>query len=203
MISSAALRVIDQVGLDRARLRDVASAASVTTGAVMHYFDGKDAVVEAALEEIVRRTLARMDRAPRLAPDVSEVDAFVRRVGAYLPLDAARRAEWRVWLAYWGRAIVDERLRDVHRGYYDAIIDRLAAQLRGLQTRADAATASGAARCANALVAAVDGVGTRATLEPDRWPPERQNETLAMLLRPMLEAFARPSQRPSTQESQP
>ncbi len=188
MISNAALEVINQVGLDRARLRDVAIEASVTTGAVMHYFDGKDAVVEAALEEIVRRTLERMDQATPPEEAAMDVASFVKRVAAYLPLDEKRHAEWRVWLAFWGRAIADERLRDVHRGYYDAIIDRLTVRLRVF--RGDATASEGSVRrCANALVAAVDGIGTRATLEPERWPAERQRDTLETLLRPMLEAF--------------
>src|SRR5438045_616199 len=62
-IAGAAIAVIDGAGLDGARLRDVARAANVTTGAVTHYFDDKDAVLEAALEEVVRRILAKQDRA--------------------------------------------------------------------------------------------------------------------------------------------
>ena len=39
-------------------------------------------------------------------------------------------------------------------------------------------------------MAAIDGVGTRATLEPDKWPPKRQRETLKSLLMPMLTEFS-------------
>jgi TetR/AcrR family transcriptional repressor of bet genes len=41
-------------------------------------------------------------------------------------------------------------------------------------------------RLADAVVAAVDGVGARATLEPEHWPASRQRETLATLLKPLL-----------------
>ena len=43
-----------------------------------------------------------------------------------------------------------------------------------------------ARQLADAIVAAIDGVGTRAALEADDWPPRRQRETLARLLGPLL-----------------
>src|SRR5207247_9193495 len=104
-IAGAAISVIDDVALDGARLRDVARAANVTTGAVTHYFDGKDAVVKAALEEVVRRILAKQERARTKRMDVR---TFISQACSYLPLDADGRQEWRVWLAFWGRAIADD-----------------------------------------------------------------------------------------------
>lgn len=175
-IASAAIAVIDDAGLDGARLRDVARAANVTTGAVTHWFDSKEAVLEAALEEVVRRTLARQEQA-RPACDAA---SFIRQAASHLPLDEDARREWRVWLAFWGRAIADERLRATHREYYEAILTRTIAAL--------SAIGKASRRTADAVIAAIDGVGVRATLEPEHWPPRRQRETLAALLRPLLGA---------------
>lgn len=177
-LASAAIAVIDDVGLEGVRLRDVASAAQVTTGAVTHYFDGKDALLEAALSEIARRILERQD-SPSTRPD--DPETLVSLAAAFLPLDEVRRGEWRVWLAFWGRAIADPRLAAVHRDHYAAIVERLAARF----TRAGVA-AGRAVELADALIAAIDGVGTRATLEPDLWPAERQRRTLGLLLRPLF-----------------
>ena len=179
-IAEAAIAVIDAGGLEGARLRDVADAADVTTGAVTHYFDGKDAVLEAALAEIVRRILEKQDSSP--APTAA---AFCDMAAEFLPLDDESRREWRVWLAFWGRAIVDERLRRQHQAYYAAIVDKLSADFRA--ARGDRALSPRAARqLADATIAAVDGVATRATLEPDEWPPKRQRETLRALLMPLV-----------------
>lgn len=189
MISNAAIAVINETGIEGTRLRDVARAADVTTGAVMHYFDDKDAVLEAALEEIVRRTLERMEvgHGPRLL----DATAFIERVCRHLPVEAESREEWRVWLAFWGRAISHERLRAVHRRHYGAIVDRLMVTLRSLPAVAARHSRRELRGCADAVIAAIDGVGTRATLEPELWPPRRQRETLVQLLRPMLAAFTR------------
>lgn len=188
-IASAAIAVINDVGLDRARLRDVAKAANVTTGAVMHYFDGKDAVLEAALEEAVRRILAKQDRAQATSGKL-DIQTFIRGASTYLPIDAESRLEWRVWLAFWGRAIADDRLRALHREYYAEIVSRLVALLPSLRQSGPPPSPEARQRCADAVIAAIDGIGTRATLEPELWPPERQRETLSHMLQPLLTEFA-------------
>jgi TetR/AcrR family transcriptional regulator, transcriptional repressor of bet genes len=189
-ISSAAISVIDRTGLEGARLRDVARAASVTTGAVTHYFDSKDAVLEAALGEIVQRTLKRME-SRRVASAPGDVEAFIRRVSAYLPIDEQSRKEWRVWMAFWGRAIADERLRTIHRNYYDEIIETVIGPLQLLRSGRPKLSRRRLRKYADASIAAIDGVSTRATLEPELWPVSRQRETVAELLRPMLGTFVR------------
>jgi TetR/AcrR family transcriptional repressor of bet genes len=188
-IATAAIGVIDARGLDGARLRDVARAARVTTGAVTHYFDDKDAVLEAALDEIVRRTLMRME-AGRGSAGPTDIAAFIARSCTYLPLDDDSRREWRVWLAFWGRAIADARLRAIHRDYYARFAERLAKPLRMLRPDGPAPAPKHLRRTADALVAAIDGIGIRATLEPDLWPAKRQRETLRAVLLPLLTTFS-------------
>lgn len=205
-IAAAAVRVVGETGFEGARLRDIARAAGVTTGAVAHYFEGKEAVLEAALEGMVGHLLEQLDTL-RAAP--TEVDpsgatraqraGFARRYLSYLPTHPARRAEWRVWVAYWGRAVardsaVAERLRRIHQRHYAALVDRLADALSTLRPVGAAASSTECRRCADACIAAIDGVGTRATLEPDAWPAERQRRTLRRLLEPLLADFvARPA----------
>ena len=112
-ITTAAIAVIGTEGLEGARLRDVARAADVTTGVVMHYFDDKDAVLEAALEEIVERTLQRMATPSTTTP--GDVPTFVQRTCRYLPLDAAGREaapSRRRDLLRRARAYVEASLRD-------------------------------------------------------------------------------------------
>jgi TetR/AcrR family transcriptional regulator, transcriptional repressor of bet genes len=175
-IAEAALDVIDASGLEGARLRDVAAAADLTTGAVTHYFDGKDAVLLAAMDEIVRRILEKQTDAVRGA-------TLAETAALFLPLTAESRREWRAWLAFWGRAIADETLRKRHRAYYAEITGRLAHDLRALRPTLSAAEATATA---DALVAAIDGVGTRATLEPEDWPPARQRDVLTRLIGGLL-----------------
>lgn len=184
-ITNAAIHVINEVGLEGARLRDVARIGNMTTGAVTHYFDGKDAVISAALDEIVRRTLKRIGvakagKAPKNAND------FIEQICCYLPIDDESRKEWRVWLAFWGRAIADEKLRKVHRAYYRSFVDLLVLHLTNFDEKSFRKNNDGMEIIADAIIGAIDGIGTRATLEPEEWPVVRQQETLKRLLAPMV-----------------
>jgi TetR/AcrR family transcriptional repressor of bet genes len=180
-LAAAALGVIAEQGLEAARLRDVAARAGVTTGAVTHYFDGKDAMLEAALAEVVRRILDDQDAAWSKPP--GSLDELIGSIAQFLPLDAEGVQGWRIWLAFWGRAIVDERLRAKHRDYYAQIGAKLQRAVRAV---APSATGPQARDIADAIIAAVDGVGVRATLEPELWPARRQRAALKTLLEPLL-----------------
>ncbi|MEP3245231.1 MAG: TetR/AcrR family transcriptional regulator [Sneathiella sp.] len=187
-IADAAISVIEEMGLEGARLRDVAKAANVTTGAVTHYFDGKEAVLEAALQQIVRRTLARMTRSEH-RKGTTDLHRFIEQACRYLPLDEEGRREWRVWMAFWGRAIVDDRLRAIHQGYYAAFVEGVSKTLIPLCSGTVPPRQEAVSACADALIAAIDGIGTRATLDPDHWPEARQREALDHLLHPLLTTF--------------
>jgi hypothetical protein len=38
----------------------------------------------------------------------------------------------------------------------------------------------------DAIIAVIDGLGVRATLEPESWSPDRQRATLRLMLTPLL-----------------
>jgi TetR/AcrR family transcriptional repressor of bet genes len=170
-IASAAVDTIAEHGLEGARLADIARTAGVTTGAIAHFFPDKDAVLAAALEEVCTRLMLHIGPPEGLPSFEDFAEA--------LPLCDKSRGEWRVWLAYWGRAPYSEKLRQIHTQYYLDIETALADQLAQL-TDAPRDLAA-------AIIAAIDGIGTRATLEPECWPPERQRALLKMMLGSLLE----------------
>ena len=182
-IAEAAIRVIDRVGLDAARLRDVALEGRVTTGAVTHYFASKADVLEAAMAEVVRRIL---DRQSDQALGRQPIAGLIEAASAFLPLDEERLRDWRVWFAFWGRAAVDPRYRALHRGYYADITASLTRSLTQLRDAGRLGTRADPAMLADAVIAAIDGIGVRATHEPENWPPARQVATLRLLLEPIL-----------------
>jgi TetR/AcrR family transcriptional regulator, transcriptional repressor of bet genes len=171
-IAAAAVAAIAAEGLEGVKLTQIARAAGVTTGAVTHYFKSKDDVLLAALEHVAARLYAKLD----------EADAYgSASIFDVLPLDPESLGEWKVWLAFWGRAAFAPRLAAVHRQHYRAIEDGLATLIRG---EPDAAKATAAA-----IIAAIDGVGTRVCLEPELWPAERQRALLKLLIDPLLPAW--------------
>jgi AcrR family transcriptional regulator len=181
-IAGAAIGVIGKAGIEGMRLRDVARAADITTGAVTHYFDSKDAVLEAALDEVVRRLLEAQQSIRAGDRDLERVAA------AFLPNSDAGRRDWKVGFAFWGRALVDARLRRKHRAAYAAFTANAVSWVRELQRKGLAHPKGDAVAIADAVMAVVDGLGIRVSLEPEDWPEKRQIKTLRAAVVPILQA---------------
>ena len=171
-LARATADVIAGGGLEATGLREVARATALTTGALTHYFASKAELLDAAYDAVMERILARQDAwaASTARPDSAEL---VGRLAEILPLDAESLRDWRVWLAFSARALVDDRLRDRHRDYYARITAALAAELGG---------SPAAPALADLLVAIVDGLGIRIILEPGHWPRARVEAVLAMAI---------------------
>jgi len=156
----AAWRVIAGEGLEAATMRRIAEAAGCTTGRVTHYFDSKDDVLVAALREVHRRAGERMIRHIGGA-DVATV--LLEVLLEALPVDQDRQLEWKVWLAFWGRAAADERLRHEQEQRYAewrSLLDKLIRRARPRDTAAGRCTA------VDLVAGAIDGLGIQAVLEP-------------------------------------
>lgn len=182
-ISAAAARAIDEQGLDRVRLVDVARRAECTTGAVSHYFPDKDAVLAAALEHVLGNLSHHSPQQAYFHWDGDPVEGFIDRIFEILPIDEERRRDWRVWIAFCGRAVSTPALAAIHRDAYAEIQEDIAGALGGLGLAEPGADAQALAA---AVFAAFDGLGLRATLEPDEWPSERLRSMLALQLTPLL-----------------
>ena len=166
-IARAAWRTIARHGVDASTVRTIAREAGCSTGVLQHYFPDKDALLLHAL----RRHGA--DRRPQ-AQRAAGLSALRQVLREALPLDADSRLEWRIWLAFWGRAVNDAALAGEQRRRYAEWRGLVRGLLRDAQRRGELPRRLDAAREADALVAFVDGVGISATLEPGRMPAARQ-----------------------------
>jgi AcrR family transcriptional regulator len=154
---AASWDVIAQGGLNAATLRQVAAAAGVTTGALTHYFSDREALLVEALRTAHFAAGARMLRAAAAAN--SDHAKLLAVVNEALPLDAARLREWRVWLAFWGEAVGNSRLRqenDRRVSEWRDLLRTLVAPLLADSAPAEIASAE--------LLSLIDGLGVRVAL---------------------------------------
>jgi TetR/AcrR family transcriptional regulator, transcriptional repressor of bet genes len=100
-LADAAIRVIGRDGLERASIRSIAAEAGWTTGVLQHYFDTKDQLLDAALDEIEHRTLERFIRAQTSEPARAAIEGAVHSL---LGLDDDCAA---VWVAFMARGCVE------------------------------------------------------------------------------------------------
>lgn len=135
-------------GLDAASVREVATGAGVSIGAVQHHFATKDDMFAFAFAHVVDRARARIDAVDWSNPlEQRLVDALTQ----LLPLDAERDREARVMTAFAVRAANSAALSEVQRHTLEAIRADLGRAL------ADANVPNAETR-ATLLLAAVDGL---------------------------------------------
>lgn len=170
-ITLAAIEVIADGGIEAAKMRVIAAEAGVTTGSIAHYFDDKESLLEAALLEVGRR-LFRQDTG-------SQTGKKPNKFADILPTTPTSQRYWKVWLAFCGQAAYSDKLKEIYRRFYLDIEIAVANDLNIEDKKR-------AREIAASIIAAVDGVGLCATVQPDLWPPARQKSRLKELLSPLI-----------------
>ena len=92
-------------GIEAASLRRVAAEAGWSTGSLRHYFGTQSELLAFAMELVVQRVDAAAS--PRSAARARRASSRRGLLHEVLPLDAERRAEMQVWLAFTMRSLVD------------------------------------------------------------------------------------------------
>ena len=176
LVAAAARAVIARDGLDGASVRRVAAEAGSSTTVVTHYFDDKQALLIAAVEDAYAAVTVRMVRQLETGPPgLAGVRALLLEA---LPLDAERQAEARVWMAFWAAAATRPELRRVQRAGYREWRELVASMLTDAAERGEVADGLDPATVGEQLMCLVDGLLLQATLEPERLDPARQVEFL-------------------------
>jgi AcrR family transcriptional regulator len=170
-IAAAACAVLAERGLAGTSMRHIAKAAGCSLGTLPHYFKDKDEVLLHAHRHSYEATAKRF--AGRAAPPAG-LQALTALLEDSLPLDDARRAEWKVWLTFWGHASYSRRVAASHHRRYVLWRRTIADNVRAAQARAEIDPGIDPEREAESLMAFVDGLALQAMLEPQVFPAERQ-----------------------------
>ncbi|HVM96457.1 MAG TPA: TetR family transcriptional regulator C-terminal domain-containing protein [Candidatus Acidoferrales bacterium] len=170
-VAGAVWRAIARDGIEGATIRGVAATAGCSTGVVSHYFRDKDELLVFALRLAHRRAARRMMAALAKQPPLQGLRSVLHEA---LPLDTERCLEWRIWVSFWGRAVGHARLLAEHHQRNEEWRRLILALLRRAQRDGSLTIPDSVEAAADALLALVDGIGIRATLEPTTLPPARQ-----------------------------
>ncbi|PWH15743.1 MAG: hypothetical protein DDG60_05335 [Anaerolineae bacterium] len=87
-ILQAALRVFARQGFPAARMQDIAAEAGLSVGILYHYFENKDTLVRALLEELFRPDMARLEQLALAQGSVRE------RLWQYIETSWFAEANW-------------------------------------------------------------------------------------------------------------
>jgi AcrR family transcriptional regulator len=173
-LGAALWRLASRDGLEAVTVRRVAEEAGWSTGAVVHYFSGKEELLQFAFRTVADRVGRRLAAAAERTDEPLELARTWLVQG--LPLDAERQAEVRVWFAFLGLALARPELARAQRLTYRAWRGRVAGLLQEAQRRGQIRADVDCSAAAAALVAVVDGLAVQATFEPRVLSGRRQAE---------------------------
>ncbi len=172
-VVEGAFRLLARAGVEGFSMRAVAQEAGCTIGLINHWFDSKDALIDAALAQAIEDALARSRSS--LDDDGKSIESGLAE---FLPIDDTRVSELRIWLAFWALAVSRPDLNVRHNAR--------AHELRKLLTKEARAIGLSEKRVAAAIdviMPLLDGITVNALLDPDYWTPSRQLSSLRVVLR--------------------
>jgi AcrR family transcriptional regulator len=167
-VAEAVERLIAEHGFDGVTMAKAAAEAGVSVGLVQHYFASKDDLLRYAYTHVTERAMARaLQRAKELDAHRSSIRrALHESLAERLPLDDARRAEWRVSFAFTARAVDRPDLAAVRNHTEAAIREQLAQAITNGKECGEVPTDTDAAPAAAGLLALVEGLGLHTYLDP-------------------------------------
>jgi AcrR family transcriptional regulator len=175
-LAAAATRVIVNEGMAAASVRRISEEAGYSTGVLTRYFDTKADVILAAVEDAVARFERRLVALTAEHRGLALLEASLE---ADLPTDAQSIADTRLWLDVWAAAPTEPRIRAACQELYRAWHHHLRASLDQAIADGDISPVADPGREVDRLVATVDGLSLRATIDPDTWPPPALRQVLA------------------------
>ena len=168
-VATLATVLIARGGIDAATVRDIAAAGGYSTKVVSRYFSDKRELLL-----LVYRAAAERARGRLMAARAARGDDVLACTDALLPLDAERRTDWAVWLAFWGMAVSDQGFSREQRRRVRSTRQFLGAVIENAAAAGELPEDTDAQWLAAELLTAVNGVAVQAMFDPGDWPVERQ-----------------------------
>lgn len=178
MVTMVAADLLAEHGRPSLTVRNVANAAGCSTTVVSHYFEDMADLLAQTNALAAERARARIDAV--LAADPGDIVGLIEAV---LPLDDVRRADWRVWLAFWSEALAVESFADEQRLRARTMVRRIEACLEERARRDGLSAEADLSLTANRLGALLQGIAAEAIFDPREWGPSRQRAVMCSELR--------------------
>ncbi|GAB3622520.1 TetR/AcrR family transcriptional regulator [Mariniluteicoccus endophyticus] len=187
-LAGAVWRLVGRAGITGASVRAVAAESGWSMGAVRHYFSTQDELLGFAIEVMTRRIQERITalytEEPTARGDASRAAATLEQM---LPMDADRRVEVLVWLAYMARARSDDALDGFRQTSWNgsrlvcrtAVADALGLPLPRSH---DERLPDTAERLVTRVHLVIDGLSVQGATYPEHWPAERLHAEVGDLL---------------------
>jgi len=188
-VVAVASRLIAEAGLEAVTVRDVAIAAECSTAIVSHYFHNKKELLFLTYNSSIDRANERCETA--LAAADGDVKAYVAEL---MPLTEEQVIEWKIWIAFWARAISDPEIAEMQRNCILRTRGNLTRVMRELNARGVLVPGLDVADEMRRLLTSLIGMAVQVIFDPADWPAERQHA----LIDGQLSKLYRPGRLPTS-----
>ncbi|WP_322075668.1 TetR/AcrR family transcriptional regulator [Burkholderia cenocepacia] len=168
-IIHAAWRVVAGGGLPALTIRSVAAELQLTTGAVMHYFPTKDALLEKMIDRLYTR-LREIAQASVLNVDLPE--RLERIMLAGLPLSRDTEFGWKLAVMLQPEVLRSPAIAALFKRHHNSMEAELEQELGLLAKQGRLKPSVDLHNTTIGLMALVEGLGTCAVLRPEAMTPQ-------------------------------
>lgn len=172
-IAEATWRVIVNLGMKGATVRNIAKEAGLSLGALRHYFATQDELLTFAMKLVKEKATARINEIA--IGDLPPKDKILRILLELVPTDEQKTAEMEVWFAFTFHKRYEGELFDAN---HDEIYNGMRKLIEGLDYYGLLRKELDKAVETERLYALIDGIALHALLEPHRLDRERIVEVL-------------------------
>jgi AcrR family transcriptional regulator len=169
-VIAVASRLIAEAGLDAVTVRDVANAADCSTAIVSHYFHNKKELLFLTYQGSIDRATERA--AIAVGPDGTDVRGYLTEI---MPLDEERLIEWKIWVAFWAKAVSDPEIAASQRDCVRRTRGNIARVLAALRERGGLVDGLDLDDEARKLLVIIMGMAVQVMFDPEEWPDTRQH----------------------------
>lgn len=163
LIAEAALRVIKQLGMKGATVRNIARESGLSLGALRHYFSTQDDLIDFSMSLVKERATARIHKLIDL--DIPLFRKVLLILLELLPTDDNKLAEMEVWFAYTAHYRSNGPAYDAQ---HDGVLDLVERMLRGMQESGVLRPELDCTLEIERLYAFIDGIALHAFLDTKR-----------------------------------
>jgi len=169
-VIAVASRLIAGAGLDAVTVRDVAEAAECSTAIVSHYFHNKRELLFLTYNASIDRASERCETA--LAAADGDLKAYLTQL---MPVGEEQLIEWKIWLAFWARAVADEEIATAQRACILRTRGNILRIMQDLDAKGAMTPGVDLADEARRILTLLIGMAVQVLFDSADWPVERQH----------------------------